>query len=641
MHQLAETMSAKKYKLFKASGDGKAAPCAFFASLEGCKNGRKCKFLHEKKSAPEREVIAAVPKRDRSASVVSSESEGGGVPLPPTVTCANESGPEATGNMSKTPETKKTKEGGCLFFASKDGCKSGSKCRFSHELPLTPKGESESVTNKGGGSIDQANPCSVKPITSARAIGKKNRRSGDGDIFAAPKGTALSSSLRPAKKAKNSQIESPLLQKAQISKQPQFPLSHHHDMSSNGATKVEPPTGSAEPSFRQLNLPIAAFSIPGFQLKDPHTSNDSTHKSNVPNLPLPKSTPEGRKWQEAVIKTRENTRYPTVYDFQKLRDQDVANGSAMPSDWVKARSFGDWCRNNPQTIAIDCEMCETQDPVTGFKNHRALCRLSIVNGDNTDEVLLDTLVKPCWPVTDYRTWVNGIEKKHLENVEFTIRHAQEFLMALCSEETVILGHAVHNDLAAMRMEHHCVVDSSFLFDVKDEVDANPGLKDITKALLAIDMPKTHDSVNDALMAFRCLEVWLEKGGDVEPVERIKSTKNKLATSQLFIHRIPQICQKSHLETMFLNHTSIQPIDIQDFEFNGDIGKTMLTFASPRHANLAFSSLDGDQDQDSSGRLQKKVFLRNGGYIRVRKMVHERVNKKQGPVDESADKDKQT
>jgi RNA exonuclease 1 len=68
---------------------------------------------------------------------------------------------------------------------------------------------------------------------------------------------------------------------------------------------------------------------------------------------------------------------------------------------------------------------------------------------------------------------------------------------------------------------------------------------------------------------------------------------------------------------------------------------MLTFASPRHANLAFSSLDGDQDQDSSGRLQKKVFLRNGGYIRVRKMVHERVNKKQGPVDESADKDKQT
>ena len=64
-----------------------------------------------------------------------------------------------------------------------------------------------------GGNSDQANPDSVKPITAAKAIkqpsaAKKNRRSGDGDIFAAPKGTALSSSLRPAKKAKISQVES-------------------------------------------------------------------------------------------------------------------------------------------------------------------------------------------------------------------------------------------------------------------------------------------------------------------------------------------------------------------------------------------------------------------------------------------------
>lgn len=629
-------MSAKKYKLFKASGDGKAAPCAFFASPEGCKNGRKCKFLHEHMSAPELEVVAAVFKRDRSASVVSSESEGRGAPLPPTITRAKESEPEATGITSNKQEATKKKEDACIFFSSKDGCKSGDKCRFSHELPSAPKREGESVIKKGGRSIDHAGPNSVNRITSGKAMKKKTRRSGDGDIFASPKGTALSSTLRPAKRLKSSHVESLLVQKAQTSKQPQPLTSHDPDISSNTATKVEPPTASAGSSFRQLNLPIAAFSIPGFQVKDPHMSND---KSNVPNLPLPNSTPAGRKWQQAVIKTREKSRYATVYDFQKLRDQDVANGSALPSDWVKAKPFGDWCRNNPQTIAIDCEMCETQDPVTGLKNHRALCRLSIVNGDNTDEVLLDTLVKPCWPVTDYRTWVNGIEKKHLENVEFTIRHAQEFLMALCSEETVILGHAVYNDLAAMRMEHHCVVDSSFLFDVKDEADANPGLKDITKALLSMDMPKTHDSVNDALMAFRCLEVWLEKGGDVKPVERIRSTKNKLATSQLFVHRIPKICQKNHLETMFLNHTSIQPLDIQDFDFTGDIGKTMLTFASPRHANLAFSSLDGEQDQDSSGRLQKKVFLRNGGYIRVRKMVHERVNKKQ--IEESADKGKET
>jgi RNA exonuclease 1 len=633
-------MSAKRYKLFKADDDGRPAPCAFYASPEGCKNGSNCKFVHERLSAPRQETVVAAPQRERSASVVSSESEGGCKPLLVSIDSAKGSakgdGKQSTvqrvnrEESARKPEEKKKKNSACVFFTSTSGCKSGDKCRFLHVHPTLLIGNGASGAVPSTASEPNANG-PEEPVVKP----KRNRRSGDGDIFAAPKGTSQSKSPRPAKKAKPSEDDpSFTAQKGQVTTQSvqksnlfqQTILREANKMLASKTAKLDPPNVNTAPSFRQLNLPIASFSIPGFQVKDSQVTCDPANKT-VANLPLPKSTPEGRKWLTAVIKTRENSRYAAAYDFHKLREQDATNGSATPSDWIKAKPFGEWCRNNPQTIAIDCEMCETQDPVTGLKNHRALCRLSIVNGDNPEEVLLDTLVKPSWPVTDYRTWVNGIEKKHLENVEFTIQHAQAFLVALCSEETVILGHAVYNDLAAMRMEHHCVVDSSYLISVKDEPDANPGLKDITKALLSMDMPKTHDSVNDALMAFRCLEVWLEKDGDVEPVERTKSTKNKLAPSQLFIHRVPKICQKSHLEIMFLNHTSIQPTEIQDVEFNGDNGKTVLTFASPRHANLAFASLEGEEDPDASGRLQKKVFLRNGGYIRVRKMVHERVNKK--------------
>ncbi|KAI2513004.1 exonuclease [Fragilaria crotonensis] len=613
-------MSAKRYKLFKADDDGRPAPCAFFASPEGCKNGTNCKFVHEHQSAPRQEIVVAAPQRERSASLVSSESEGGCNPLRVSIAPAKGEIQQSLAVRVKReesvrkPEEKKKRNSACVFFTSTNGCKSGDKCRFLHEQPTILISDGETVAIPSTASDPNANG-TQEPIGKP----KRNRRSGDGDIFAAPKGTAQSKSPRPTKKAKPSEDDPSFrAQKGPVVSQSKIPASK--------SAKVEPPKGNAAPSFRQLNLPIASFSIPGFQVKDSQDMGDSSNKT-VANLPLPKSTAAGRRWLTAVIKTRENSRYTAAYDFQKLREQDTTNGCAMPSDWIKAKPFGNWCKNNPQTIAIDCEMCETQDPVTGLKNHRALCRLSIVNGDNPEEVLLDTLVKPPWPVTDYRTWVNGIEKKHLENVEFTIQHAQAFLLALCSEETVILGHAVYNDLAAIRMEHQCVVDSSYLFSVKDEPDANPGLKDITKALLSMDMPKTHDSVNDALMAFRCLEVWLEKRGDVEPVERTKSTKNKLAPSQLFIHRVPKICQKNHLEIMFLNHTSIQPTGIQDVEFNGDNGKTVLTFASPKHANLAFASLEGEEDSDASGRLQKKVFLRNGGYIRVRKMVHERVNKR--------------
>ena len=51
----------------------------------------------------------------------------------------------------------------------------------------------------------------------------------------------------------------------------------------------------------------------------------------------------------------------------------------------------------PQVVAIDCEMCQTEDPLTGAKDNSALVRLSIVNGLDLDEVatglaVLDMLV---------------------------------------------------------------------------------------------------------------------------------------------------------------------------------------------------------------------------------------------------------
>mmetsp|Transcript_54856 Transcript_54856/g.66040 ORF Transcript_54856/g.66040 Transcript_54856/m.66040 type:complete len:144 (+) Transcript_54856:7-438(+) len=92
-------------------------------------------------------------------------------------------------------------------------------------------------------------------------------------------------------------------------------------------------------------------------------------------------------------------------------------------------------------------MCETKCSLT------ALCRLSITVG-TTHEVLIDTLVKPAWPVIDHRTWVNGITKRHLSNVTFTLEHAQSFLGTLLSADTVVCGHAVINDLVALQVEHY-------------------------------------------------------------------------------------------------------------------------------------------------------------------------------------------
>ena len=180
------------------------------------------------------------------------------------------------------------------------------------------------------------------------------------------------------------------------------------------------------------------------------------------------------------------------------------------------------------------------------------------------------------------------------------------------------------------MEHHCNVDSAFLFSIKDEPGATCSLRDLTMAIQQKAMPDTHDSVNDARMSLLNLIHYLEKDGKVDPItrhyeprNRASKEKSSLAASQLFVHRIPKFCKAENLEALFLVHTLIQPKEVAEIEFSGESGKTLVTFPSPQHATLAFATLDGPEDKDPTGRSQKKVFLRDGGYVRVRTMAYPR------------------
>jgi RNA exonuclease 1 len=106
-------------------------------------------------------------------------------------------------------------------------------------------------------------------------------------------------------------------------------------------------------------------------------------------------------------------------------------------------------------------MCETTDPVTDGKNSSALVRVSIVDGVNPSEVLLDSLVAPNWPISEMRTRIHGIAESNLTGVTFTLRHAQAFLMKVCSDQTIIVGHALHHDLRALKLQHKYVSSSFF------------------------------------------------------------------------------------------------------------------------------------------------------------------------------------
>ena len=485
---------------------------------------------------------------------------------------------------------------------------------------------------------------------------KKKRKSNNGnhDLFPTPKHAA------------ESVVSSGKSDTGPTTETPQKKRQKQASATKTTASTPAPAASGGGSDFARLlsKLPIASFSIPGstpeikkesntttpskaesakapstpksdISKKEKSSKVESSKKLPVPQRVLPNSTEVGKRWKDAVIATRQHSKFESSYDFSRYKENDKDAG--IQSTWIKAKPFGAWCKDNPQAIAIDCEMCESEDPLTGAKNHKALCRLSVVNAEKPDEVLLDTLVKPSWPVTNYRTWINGVTKESLDSVEFTLRHAQAFMMALCSDETVIVGHAVQNDLVALNMEHDVVADSSFLFHAKDSTTATVSLKDTVKSVMGVDMPETHDSVNDARKALECVLHWKANKGKVELVQRTPKQnpfekKQRDYSHKLFVHRIPKVCKPEHLSNMFQKSTNIEPSEVEEIVFSGDTGKTYVIFKSAQHADLAFDSLNGKADEDKSGKLQKKVYLRNGDYVRVRKMVHE---KRKSPTSSSS------
>ena len=105
-------------------------------------------------------------------------------------------------------------------------------------------------------------------------------------------------------------------------------------------------------------------------------------------------------------------------------------------------------------LAIDCEMCESQDPLTNLKDNKTLIRVSVVNGLDPTHVLLDALVQPSLPITDMKSDIHGITADMLTQAPvYTLRHAQAAILQLCTNSTVLVGQSLNNDLQALRLNH--------------------------------------------------------------------------------------------------------------------------------------------------------------------------------------------
>ncbi|AQZ11496.1 REX4 (YOL080C) [Zygosaccharomyces parabailii] len=131
------------------------------------------------------------------------------------------------------------------------------------------------------------------------------------------------------------------------------------------------------------------------------------------------------------------------------------------------------------------------------KEH-ALARVSVVNYNGY--VVMDEYVKPQEKVVDWRTWVSGIEPKHMKNA-ISYKEAQQRVADILKDR-ILVGHAVSHDLAALGLKHarSMIRDTSLYppFRKQYAKGKTPGLKKLANEVLKINIQEgQHSSVEDA------------------------------------------------------------------------------------------------------------------------------------------------
>eukprot|EP00904_Undaria_pinnatifida_P006310 jgi/Undpi1/2809/HiC_scaffold_14.g06186.m1 len=330
--------------------------------------------------------------------------------------------------------------------------------------------------------------------------------------------------------------------------------------------------------------------------------------------------------KDLVQRTLAHPKYAANYSFEK------------DASWITASPCGDGCADLPQVVALDCEMCLSEDPVDKSLNGKELVRLSIINGAN-GEPLMDTLVRPGNPVVDWRTSIHGVAPEHMEGVLFTHRHAQAAIARICCQRTVIIGHALNNDLESLKMTHDRIVDTSFLFKSRGK-DATPSLKDVVKATLGKTIQDgAHDSVTDAKCTLDAAKYALDNAGaPLPPISRTKrarpnptaaaadnaseSDKKRREERALMVHRLPAGTTLEQLTRVMQKKTRVVAVEVEPISFSATTGKTQVVYASRAQADIAFNGISTSAQEDRSGRLEKKIFISEDGhkYIKVRHNV---------------------
>ncbi|KAI8884534.1 hypothetical protein K501DRAFT_182022 [Backusella circina FSU 941] len=198
-----------------------------------------------------------------------------------------------------------------------------------------------------------------------------------------------------------------------------------------------------------------------------------------------------QKVHDKKIKYKDNMREYYVLTLEEMKRADypippfLDQSKELPEGWKETHAASEPSEKK-RLIAVDCEMVLTEEG-------SALARLTLINEEG--DIILDQIVKPDSPVTDYLTKYSGITPETLGSATCSLRRAQKYFRKMVDHNVILVGHGLENDLRAMKIAHPYCVDTSLIFDHIRGPPYKPSLRVLARSHLGLVIQDRNDGVH--------------------------------------------------------------------------------------------------------------------------------------------------
>nr|XP_009780902.1 PREDICTED: small RNA degrading nuclease 1-like isoform X1 [Nicotiana sylvestris] len=139
-------------------------------------------------------------------------------------------------------------------------------------------------------------------------------------------------------------------------------------------------------------------------------------------------------------------------------------------------------------------------------------------------------------------------------------HEEMSMKKLLSHVTILIGHSLHNDLRALKVDHARVIDTFYVFKYRDQPsNRRSSLCNLCKSVLGFELRKKdspHNCLDDVCTAMKFVLAKIEHGVDcIIPLVREVVQEPKVA--KLLVHRIPVAVHSEELHKVIPGDFTIE------------------------------------------------------------------------------------